>query len=250
MISLSNVHLFFPVPGFAGHSLQRSLYHKVGGLLGRRGDALFDSVQALRGITINIGDGERLGLIGHNGAGKTTLLRVICGVYPPSLGMVDIRGRVSALTNITLGMDENASGIKNIIFRLVFMGYSFREAKNAIDEIVDFSELGEFIHLPLRMYSTGMYLRLAFAISTHFTPDILVLDEVIGAGDLAFQSKAIARIKNLFSKSRIMILAAHNLDSIAAYCTRAAILSQGEMIGQGTPDEMIAAYKGEYVRDL
>lgn len=247
MITLTDVDLSYPVPGFAAHSLQRTFYRKVGGLLGKRGEALYNFVQALRGITLKIGDGERLGLIGHNGAGKTSLLRVISGVYPPTRGTVDVRGRISALTNITLGMDMNASGIKNIIFRLVFMGFTFKEAKNAIDEIVDFSELGDFIHLPVRTYSTGMYLRLAFAISTHFIPDILILDEVIGAGDLAFQKKAVQRVKKLFSQSRIMVLAAHNLSSISEYCTRAAILSQGCIIGQGSPAEMIEMYSSEYV---
>ena len=243
MVRLEDVHLRFPVASVVSHSFRKALYHKVGGHLGRSKQGSYVKfVNALSGVNLEIHDGERLGIIGHNGAGKTTLLRVISGVYPPTRGKVQVDGRVNTLTNLSLGMDPNASGRKNIVFRLVFMGYTFTEAHKAVDDIVEFSELGEFIDLPVRTYSSGMFLRLAFSISTHFTPDILLLDEVIGTGDQAFQNKALDRIRTLFDKSRIMVLAAHNFSSIKSYCTRAIVLAKGTIVNQGSPEEMIGFY--------
>ena len=200
-------------------------------------------VEALKNINLTIKDGERLGIIGHNGAGKTTLLRLLSGVYPPSSGTVTIQGRINALTDFTLGMDQDASGLKNIIFRLVFMGYSFTEARKAVDEIVAFSELGDFIHLPMRTYSTGMFLRLAFAISTHFTPDILILDEVIGAGDEGFRQKVKTRLDSLFNTSRIVILSSHDFESVTTYCTRAIHMAHGIIQAEGKPVDIIESYR-------
>lgn len=246
MIVLRDVSLRYPVMGFVSHSLQHSLYSRVGGLLGRSDRGGISHVSALRNITLDVRDGERLGVLGHNGAGKTSLLRLIAGVYPPSSGVVETSGSVRSLTNFTLGMDPNASGRKNIIFRLIFMGCSFAEAEEAVEGIIAFSGLEEFIDLPVRVYSSGMFLRLAFAVSTHFAPDILLLDEVIGAGDIGFQEKARERITELFDKSRIIVLAAHDLGAIRSYCTRAVILSQGEVVGEGGVEEMIAAYEASF----
>ena len=244
MIELKSVHLKYPLMGHFSHSLQSLVNHKVGGVLRRhqQSEELVTYVHALRDISLKIEDGCRLGLIGHNGAGKTTLLRVLSGVYPPTSGTVISRGNVSALTDFTLGMDPNASGLKNIEFRLVFMGFSFKKAREAIDDIVDFSGLGEFIHLPVRTYSTGMYLRLAFAISTHFIPDILILDEVIGAGDETFRTKAKGRLEKLISGSRIVVLSSHDLGAVKSYCDRAIWLQQGEIVQEGTPAVVTKSY--------
>lgn len=245
MIRLDDVHLRFPIASTVSHSFRRALYDRVGGLLaGRPGGSHLEYVQALRGIDLEIRDGERLGILGHNGAGKTTLLRVLARVYPPSSGRVRVEGRVSTLTDLSLGMDMNATGRKNIVFRLVFMGYSFSAARGAVEEITEFSGLGEFIDLPVRTYSSGMFLRLAFSISTHFAPDILLLDEIIGAGDAAFQEKALARVRGLLDQSRIIVLAAHDFGAIRAYCNRAIVLSQGAIVGRGGPEEMIGLYGG------
>jgi lipopolysaccharide transport system ATP-binding protein len=181
--------------------------------------------------------------MGHNGAGKTSLLRVISGVYPPNSGDVKIIGKVSAMTDFTLGMDPNVSGLENIIFRLIFMGYSYKEAKKAVPEIIDFSELGNFINLPVRTYSTGMFIRLAFAISTHFTPDILILDEVIGAGDESFREKAIKRLDSLLYGARIVVLSSHDLGAIEKYCTSAIVMSHGKIVYEGNSKEAISFYK-------
>ena len=244
MIELQSVHLKYMLMGHFSHSLQSWVGHKVGGVL-RRSDnkeKLITYVHALRDISLKIDSGSRLGIIGHNGSGKTTLLRVLSGVYPPTSGNIITQGKVSALTDFTLGMDPNATGLKNIEFRLVFMGFSFKEARKAIDDIVDFSELGEFVHLPARTYSTGMFLRLAFAISTHFTPDILILDEVIGAGDENFRAKAQERLESLISKSRIVVLSSHDLAAIKSYCDSAIWLHQGEILERGSPQSVVESY--------
>ncbi len=244
MIELSSVHLKYPLMGHFSHSLQSLVNHKVGGVLRRheQQEKLVTYVHALRDISLKIEDGCRLGLIGHNGAGKTTLLRVLSGVYPPTSGSIVTKGNISALTDFTLGMDPNASGLKNIEFRLVFMGFSFKKARQAIDDIVAFSELGEFINLPVRTYSTGMYLRLAFAISTHFIPDILILDEVIGAGDETFRIKAKGRLEKLISGSRIVVLSTHDMGAVKTYCDRALWLQQGEIMQEGSPTDVTQNY--------
>jgi lipopolysaccharide transport system ATP-binding protein len=251
MIDFDRVSLRYPLMAHKSHSLQSHLFNSVGGALsGRRAD-LVEYVQALSDINLRIKDGSRLGIIGHNGAGKTTLLRVISGVYPPTAGSAKIHGRVNALTDFTLGMDPNADGVKNIVFRLVFMGYTFTQARSAIDEIIDFSGLGEFINLPLRTYSTGMYLRLAFAISTHFAPDILVLDEIVGAGDEAFREKAKGRLTQLIGRSRIVVLSSHDLSAVRNYCTDAVWMEKGTIKLSGdvthVASEYLASAQNTYV---
>lgn len=242
MISLKDVSLRYPLVGHSSHSLQVALYGKVGGLInsGPRGESSY--VSALSGINLHIPDGQRLGIIGHNGAGKTTLLRVICGVYPATSGQVITQGKISALTDVTLGMDMNATGLKNILFRLVFMGYSFKDANKAVGEIVDFSQLGEFINLPVHTYSTGMFLRLAFAVSTHFSPDILVLDEIVDAGDMSFRDRANERINRLLNQSRIVVLSSHNLSSIERYCDRVIVMDHGAIAFDGDPKAAFECY--------
>lgn len=250
MIHLDSVHLKYPLMGHYSHSLQSLIGKKVGGILHREHDELVNYVYALRDISLKIDDGSRLGIVGHNGAGKTTLLRVLSGVYPPTSGNIKISGKISALTDFTLGMEPNATGLKNIIFRLVFMGFSFKEASKAVDEIVEFSELGDFINLPVRTYSTGMFLRLAFAISTHFTPDILILDEVIGAGDEAFRAKAKARLDSLISSSRIVVLSSHDLGAVKIYCDSAIMMEQGKIIAHGNPDDVVNIYKEKSLKGI
>lgn len=244
MIEIKSLNLHYPLMGHFSHSLQSHLLNSVGGMLGGDSRELVNYVQALRDINLTVSDGSRIGIVGHNGAGKTTLLRVISGVYPPTSGSIKTKGIINALTDFTLGMDPNASGIKNIIFRLIFMGYNFNEAKKAIDEIVGFSGLNEFIDLPVRTYSTGMYLRLAFSISTHFAPDILVLDEVIGAGDESFREKAQHRLDELIGKSRIVVLSSHDLGAIKKYCNRGVWMDKG-MVRMDADTEAVTS---EYLR--
>lgn len=248
MIRIKNASLRYPLIGQRSHSLQVAIYGKVGGLISSRrsGDSKPAYVSALTNINLEIGDAQRVGIIGHNGAGKTTLLRLISGVYPPSEGTVETSGRISALTDVALGMDMNASGMKNIVFRLVFMGHNFKEAEEASHAIAAYSELGEFINLPMHTYSAGMFLRLAFAVSTHFSPDILLLDEIVGAGDESFKAKANSRIERLLDESRIVILSSHDLGSIKRYCSRAILMKHGSVVFDGDTNSALEAYKAIY----
>lgn len=244
MINLQNISLRYPLAGLTSHSFQLKLIHAIGGVFTRDQESKkITYINALSNINLQINNGDRLGILGHNGAGKTSLLRTISGVYAPSEGKIYVEGCINALTDFTLGMDLDVTGIKNIIFRLVFMGYTFSQAKQAIDEIVEFSELGEFIHLPIRTYSTGMFLRLAFAISTHFTPDILILDEIIGTGDEGFKKKSTERIDSMLNGARIVILSSHDLDSIEKYCNKCIVMEHGKIILNGDAKEVIQQYK-------
>jgi ABC-type polysaccharide/polyol phosphate transport system ATPase subunit len=244
MLKLEDVYLSYTVAATKSHSLQAHMYQKLKKFVGGSVDTSSSLVQvhALRKINLDISDGQRLGIIGHNGAGKTTLLRVVSGAYAPTKGSITTRGKIHALTDFSWGMEPDTSGLKNIIFRLIFMGYSFKEAKAAVDEIVDFSELGEFIHLPVNTYSTGMFMRLAFAISTHFIPDILILDEIIGAGDEGFRHKCHDRLTTLLQQSRIVILSTHDMEALKRYCDAAILMHGGEILSSGAPQEVIAQY--------
>lgn len=244
MIRLDHVSVDYPLIQFNAHSLRAQLAFRLQRLI-RRGEvaAPVRHVRGIDDVTLEIRDGDRLGVIGHNGAGKTTLLRVLAGVYPPTSGEVHIEGTISSLTDFTLGMDQNVDGVKNIIFRLVFMGKTFEQAREALPEIVEFSGLGEDIHRPLYTYSTGMFLRLAFSISTHFPPDILILDEIIGAGDEAFREKAAERIRSMLASSRIVVLSSHDVSAIRQYCDRVAMMEGGRLVEIGEPDAVIETYQ-------
>lgn len=242
MIKLSSVSLSYPAPDISAHSFQNFVGSSIGGMLKRSNKGSKNYVQALTDIDLTVEDGCRLGIIGHNGAGKTTLLRVLAGVYPVTTGTVIVDGTIRALTDFSLGMDPNASGYKNIIFRLIFMGYSFAQAKSAVDSVIDFSGLGEFINMPIRTYSTGMYLRLAFAISTHFPPDILILDEVIGAGDEAFREKAQGRLNKIMTEARIVVLSTHDFGALNKYCNRAILMRHGRVVKDGIVPDVVGEY--------
>ena len=176
---------------------------------------------------------------GDNGSGKTTLLRVLSGVYEPNEGQVQICGTVSTLTDITLGMNEEASGYENIIARGIVMGMTFQEIKNKIPEIEKFSELGPYLHLPVRTYSAGMLLRLAFAVSTSKFPEVLILDEMISAGDADCIKKAKERTQNMIEKGKIMVLASHDTSILKQFCNRIIQLEKGRIVKQGTVKEVL-----------
>lgn len=243
LIELRNACLDYPVTGQFSHSLRTHVAQVVGGkILGKKGRWPVSWVRSLNNISLTLCAGDRLGVIGHNGAGKTSLLRLMSGAYSPSEGVVERSGSIQALTDFTLGMDANASGLQNIYFRLAFMGFSRQFAEEVAPEIADFSELGEFIHYPLHTYSTGMYLRLAFAISTQFEPDILIMDEVLGAGDERFRAKAKSRMDELISKANALVLSSHAQLNISEYCNRVIVLNSGELIFDGEPGEAFAVY--------
>jgi ABC-type polysaccharide/polyol phosphate transport system ATPase subunit len=188
-------------------------------------------------------DGDRIGVIGHNGSGKTTLLRVLAGVYSPVQGTATIEGSISSFTDLTLGMDPESTGWENIIFRCAFMGLSFRDAQRLAPSIAEFSELGEYLNLPTRTYSAGMYLRLAFAISTSIEPEILIMDEMISAGDAQFIEKAKRRLSEIVDKSNILLLASHDMRVIQRLCNKVVWLERGSIKQWGPADCVVQAYE-------
>jgi ABC-type polysaccharide/polyol phosphate transport system ATPase subunit len=240
-ISLRNVVIDFPIVNSSVQSLQLRLFEALGGKLTSYHRTVV--VRALDGIDLDLADGDRLGIIGRNGSGKTTLLRVIAGVYRPERGSASIEGSTSSFTDITLGMDPEATGWENIIFRCAFMGLSFEQAKRLSPEIAEFSELGTYLELPARTYSTGMFLRLAFAISTSIEPNILIMDEMISAGDAQFINKAKRRLLDLIGKANILVLASHDLGLIRNLCSKAVWLEHGVIKQIGLPEAVIAAYE-------
>jgi homopolymeric O-antigen transport system ATP-binding protein len=241
-LSLEQVSVAFPIYEARQLSLKnRILSATTGGRIGSdRHQRLV--VEALNDITIKLERGDRLALIGRNGAGKTTLLRVMAGIYEPLTGSVRIKGRVATVFEITLGLDPESTGYQNIYLRGRYLGLSTRDIQDLTREVADFSELGDFLHLPLRTYSAGMQARLAFGVSTSIAPEILLLDEGIAAGDAAFRHKAFARIEKLAQKASIIVFASHDPDLVTHFCTTAVLLEQGQVAAQGPAKEVYRDY--------
>lgn len=186
-------------------------------------------VRALSEVSFLLTEGERLGLVGHNGAGKTTLLKVLYGIYAPTTGHVDVRGRIDALFNIGLGFRPEATGRRNIILRGLINGWTRRQINGKMDEIIEFCDLGDFIDIPMKYYSQGMAARLAFSVATCLDPEILLMDEWIGAGDASFQIKARARMQKIADKAGIIVLASHNQNLLRNICTQILELEDGRV---------------------
>jgi ABC-type polysaccharide/polyol phosphate transport system ATPase subunit len=239
-VSLTRVTVEFPVYTARARSLRAALQSQLGGALRRRDSTV--TVRALHDLSLQLEDGDRLAVVGANGAGKTTLLRAIAGVYPPLAGRIEVSGRVAAFTDLTLGMDFDATGWENIIYRCVFLGSSFGAARELAPSIAEFTELGEYLDVPVRTYSQGMLLRLAFAAATAIHPDVLVMDEMIGAGDASFADRAVARVEQLLERSKILVMASQAPDILKSYCTKALWLEHGEARYLGPVAEVLDMY--------
>ena len=243
-IELQNVGVSFPIYGGSARSLRnRIVSSATGGSIGSDQRSR-TCVEALTDINLSIADGERVALIGHNGAGKTTLLRVLAGIYPPQIGRLRIEGHIAPLFDIGFGMDPDATGYDNIRLRGLFLGLTRRQVEERMDDIADFTELGAFLDMPIRTYSAGMQARLSFAISTSIKPEILLLDEGIGAGDAAFIDKARARIQSFISQAGILVLASHSRGLLSQLCSRAVRLEHGRIIDNGPLEEVLERYEG------
>ncbi|MGI3902000.1 MAG: ABC transporter ATP-binding protein [Janthinobacterium lividum] len=240
-IELADASVEIPIFNSRGRSLKTTLVRRVGGQV-EADDNDVVTVRALRHVDLSLRPGDRLGLIGHNGAGKSTLLRVFAGSYEPSTGRAEIAGTVSSLIDMEMGMDPELTGADNIIQRGVFLGMSLKEARRAIPSIAEFSELGPYLHLPMRTYSSGMRMRLAFATSTTRHPDILLFDEMISFGDAGFAARAKARLDAMMDNAKILVLASHDLSSLQSYCNRAVMLEAGYIVAQGSVDDVWARY--------
>jgi len=199
-------------------------------------------VRALNGINLSVRDGERIGVIGHNGAGKSTLLKTLAGVYPPTTGTRTVEGRICSLFDITLGFELEATGWDNIQYRSYLQGETPASIRTKLDQIAAFTELGDFLNIAVRNYSSGMMMRLAFSIATAVDPEVLLIDEVLAVGDMAFLNKARARMRELMKTSRLMVMVAHDLETIREMCTRVIWMTRGQIVMEGKPDEVVSAY--------
>ncbi len=237
-IQFTNVDLEYPVRENKGATLKdfvlRGLFRKK--KLGMQ------TVKALNDLSFHIGDGERVGIIGLNGAGKSTLLRTIGGVYPISRGTREVTGAICSLFDIMVGFDGNATGYRNIFIRSYLQGETPRTVQSKLHEIAEFTELGEFLNLPMRCYSTGMIMRLAFAIATARKPEILLIDEVFSTGDMLFQKKAEARMRTLLQTARIVVMVGHDLSFLKEFCTSVIWLHHGRIHAMGPAKQIIQSY--------
>jgi ABC-type polysaccharide/polyol phosphate transport system ATPase subunit len=237
-IDLDHVSLTFHVRKCGRVSLKEFLVRQMY----RRSVNPIMVVRALRDVTLHIGEGERVGIIGHNGAGKSTILKLLAGVYPPTQGMRNVEGQISSLFDIALGFETDASGWENIMYRGYLQGETPATIKDKIQGIADFSELGEFLAMPVRYYSAGMLVRLAFSIATAIEPELLLVDEVLSVGDMAFQNKARQRMREMMAKARLIVMVSHDMVNLAQFCTRGIWLDHGSLRMDGPMDKVVAAY--------
>ncbi len=241
-IKFENVSVDIPVFNASNRSLKNNvLSAATGGQIQPR-DSGRMSVRAIDDVSFDLTHGTRVGLIGHNGAGKSTMLRVIAGIYAPTGGRVSVEGDVAPMFDIGFGMDPDATGWDNIILRGMLLGYSKREIHERAKDIALVSDLGEFLDMPIRTYSAGMATRLAFAVSTSIRPDILLIDEGIGAGDAAFIAQARERMSRFIGEAGLLVLASHADDMLRQWCQTGIWMEHGRMRMQGEIDEVLAAY--------
>lgn len=242
LIKLENVTMDIPIID-PSRSIRTSLVSRYTGGRISRGDNNEVTVRALENVSFSLEDGERLALIGHNGSGKTTLLRLLAGIYWPTSGLISVNGRITPMFNPSLGMDMDDTGFDNIYNIGLFFRMTTDEINEKIDDIAEFCELGEFLSLPVRTYSSGMLVRLAFAVATAVDPEILLIEEGIGAGDARFAERAEERINSFYSKLNVLVIASHSEALIRQLCTKALLLEHGNAIVYGDIDEVLYTYK-------
>jgi ABC-type polysaccharide/polyol phosphate transport system ATPase subunit len=242
-IELKGATLDLPIYDVQGRSLKRQVMR-----MGRRNTIAEDNdgvvvVRALDSVDLRLEKGDRVGLIGQNGAGKSTLLRMMSGIYSPTSGTIESSGKVVPLLDISLGMDENSTGLQNIRLRGLLLGMSDAEIRAKQEEIAEFCELGDYLDLPIRTYSSGMRVRLAFAVSTAVEAEILLLDEVMGVGDAVFMHKAEQRLADLHGRAEIVVLAMHSNTEIRRVCNKALWMERGRVRAFGPVEEVVSAYE-------
>ncbi len=198
---------------------------------------------ALKGVNIDIYRGETVGIIGTNGSGKSTILKIITGVLNPTEGQVTVNGRISALLELGAGFNMEYNGIENVYLNGTMMGFSEKEIEKKLPEILEFADIGDYVYQPVRTYSSGMFVRLAFAVAINIEPEILIVDEALSVGDVFFQAKCYHKFEEFKRMGKTIVFVSHDLSSISKYCDRVLLLNQGTLLGEGSPKEMIDAYK-------
>jgi ABC-type polysaccharide/polyol phosphate transport system ATPase subunit len=243
-IHIQDVSLKFRIYKNPTPSLKETMINLVTGR--RRKDDVFE-FYALNKISLDFQGGNRVGIIGLNGAGKSTLLKTIAGIYPPHAGKITIHGSVTPMIELGAGFDVEQSGRENIFLNGAILGIPRNEMKKRESSIIDFSELGEFIDMPVKYYSSGMFSRLAFSIAVMADPQILIVDEILSAGDAHFVNKATDRMKFLFKSSQIVLFVSHSLKQVADLCNQVVVMHKGEVVARGETQEMLKFYEKEIV---
>lgn len=209
----------------------------------------YHDFEALSNVSLNVYKGETLGLVGHNGSGKSTLLKLIAGVYRASSGSVQVNGAIAPLIELGAGFHSELTGRENIMLNGLLMGYSKAEMRAREDKIIEFADIGDFIDAPVKQYSSGMYIRLAFSVATEVNPDILIMDEILAVGDIGFQQKCFDRLSRFHENGATIIMVTHSPDQVLDFCDRVAVLEGGQKIFDGLPDEGVELYKSRILPD-
>lgn len=236
-IEVRDVSMRYRVPKSRRKSLRESVFRKL-----LRRDEIVD-VWALKDISFDVGPGESLGVIGDNGAGKSTLCLLLSKIMAPTSGTVEVAGKVSALLTLGAGFQWDLTGRDNVFLAGIYLGFKMEEIREKFDEILEFSELGEFIDMPVRAYSAGMRARLAFSIAASIRPEILIIDELMGVGDIKFQEKSTTRMKELIAESQVLVVVSHNMATIRSLCSRVIWLDQGRIVALGPAEEVVSKYE-------
>lgn len=241
-IKLTNVCLDFPIYNSNSFSLKHALVKAAtGGILRKRKDVI--TVSALKNVSFSLQCGDRLGLIGHNGSGKTTLLKLLGGIYSPTSGQIHMEGKSSTLFDMLMGTYDDMTGYENIYLSSLIRGKSVKEAKDSLKSIGKFTELEDYLYVPMRTYSSGMKIRVGFAVAAEGTSDILLIDEVFGAGDQNFVHKSSERVRDLIDRSGILVFSSHSEDLLRQLCNKIMVLEHGEVKYFGEVEEVLHAYK-------
>ena len=207
-----------------------------------RHQSSYHDFEALKNVSFQVSKGQMLGLIGRNGSGKSTLLKIVAGVYRPTAGNVEVKGSLAPLIELGAGFHHELTGRENILLNGLLMGYSKREMQEREQRIIEFAEIGDFIDAPVKQYSSGMYMRLAFSVATEIDPDVLLIDEILAVGDAPFQHKCFERIQNFRKAGKTILFVSHSMVQVAEQCDRAILVEQGSIMADGRPDEVIQVY--------
>jgi lipopolysaccharide transport system ATP-binding protein len=214
-----------------------------------RHQSSYRDFEAVKNVSLEVSKGQMLGFIGRNGSGKSTLLKIIAGVYAPSAGKVEVKGTIAPLIELGAGFHAELTGRENILLNGLLMGFSKREMMQREQRIIDFAEIGDFIDAPVKQYSSGMYMRLAFAVATEVDPDILVVDEILAVGDSQFQSKCFDRIHTFRDTGKTILFVTHNMQQVMRQCDRAIYMERGSVVVDGDPEEAVESYRSTWTRE-